>query len=68
MVGEATQSPEADLDREIEKLIGAMVRGTLSPGERVRLGELQNERARLLRPSPPSPPRRGPNFYHRKFA
>jgi len=62
MVIEATQSPEADLDREIEKLVGDMVRGNLTPEGRIRLGELQSRRSKLLRPASPTPPRR--TFYY----
>ena len=66
MILEATQSPEADLDREIEELIGAKMRGTFSDNDLVRLVELQSQRSRLMRP--PSAVRRGINFYHRRFA
>lgn len=45
-----TQSPEADLDREIEELIGKKVRGVLAPDGHVKLIELQSMRARLMRP------------------
>ena len=67
MIIEATQSPEADLDREIEKLIGDMMRGTLLPEGRVRLGELQSRRAKLLRPMSPSPARRPSDYNFRRF-
>lgn len=66
MALEATQSPEADLDREIEELIGNMVRGTMSDRDRVRLGELQSQRSRLMRPGDSM--KRGINFFHRRFA
>lgn len=43
-----SQSPEADLDRDIEELIGKKLRGTFTPDDRVRLLELQSLRSRLL--------------------
>ncbi len=67
MVIDATQSPEADLDREIEKLIGEMVRGTLTLKDRVRLLELQSRRSHLLRPASPTPPRKGFGTHFRRM-
>lgn len=67
MVLEQTQSPEADLDREIEDLIGNKMRGTFSDNDLIRLMELQSQRSRLMRP-PTATIRRGVNFYHRRFA
>ena len=46
-----TQSPEADLDRELEELIGKAMRGTFAPEDQARLVELQSRRSRLMRPS-----------------
>ncbi|QEH81034.1 hypothetical protein EIK56_24255 [Sphingomonas sp. C8-2] len=45
------QSPEADLDRELEELIGEKVRGTISPIGSVRIVELQNQRSKLMQPT-----------------
>ncbi len=47
----ATQTPEADLDREIEELIGKMVRGNIVDSDVVRLSELQNRRWKLMQPA-----------------
>ena len=44
----ATQSPEADLDREVEELIGKKLRGTVTDKDKVRLVELQSTRSRLM--------------------
>ncbi len=68
MVIDVTQSPEADLDREIEKLIGDMVRGHLTFDGRVKLGELQSRRSKLLRAPTPTPPRRGHDIFTRRFS
>jgi hypothetical protein len=65
MVATVTQSPEADLDREIETLVGNIVRGTVSEGDRVRLSELQAQRFRLMRPG--SSLRRSVGFYSRRL-
>ena len=67
MVIEVTQSPEADLDREIERLIGEMVRGNIVARDRVRLGELQSQRAKLLRTPAPTPSRRPTGFIYRRM-
>jgi hypothetical protein len=67
MVIEATQSPEADLDREIEHLIGQKVRGQLTAADQVRLIELQSMRSRLMRPSGNIRKMAG-GFYSRRFA
>ncbi|KQX21710.1 MULTISPECIES: hypothetical protein [unclassified Sphingomonas] len=48
---DAIQSPEADLDRELEELIGEKVRGTITPIQSVRIVELQNQRSKLMRPA-----------------
>lgn len=45
-----TQSPEADIDREIESLLGDSIRGMLTREGRVRLSELQSRRLNLMRP------------------
>jgi len=68
MVIDVTQSPEADLDREIEKLIGDLVRGNLAPSDRVKLGELQSKRSYLLKPPTPTPARRGHDIFTRRFS
>lgn len=65
MVTTVTQSPEADLDREIEILVGNIVRGTVNEEDRVRLSELQAQRFRLMRPG--STLRRSVGFYNRRF-
>lgn len=65
MVLEVTHSPEADLDREIEQLVGNRVRGTFSQRDRLRLIELQSSRARLMRP--PAIVRKSKTFYSRRF-
>ena len=44
----ASQSPEADLDRDIEELIGKKMRGTFTQMDEVRLVELQSLRSRLM--------------------
>lgn len=44
----ASQSPEADLDRDIEELIGKKMRGTFTDVDRVKLVELQSLRSRLM--------------------
>lgn len=48
---DTTQSPEADLDRELEELIGRSVRGMCTPQDEIRLVELQRKRTRMMRPS-----------------
>jgi hypothetical protein len=68
VVIDLTQSPEADLDREIERLIGDMVRGNLTASDRVRLGELQSRRSKLLRPPSPAPSLRPIRLHSRRFA
>ena len=56
---DTTQSPEADLDRQIEELIGKKLRGMFDAGDMIRLFDLQDRRSRLLRPNP-----RGRNAAH----
>lgn len=63
---QTTQSPEADLDREIETLIGEIVRGMSSPDKQMRLLELQSKRSRLMRPT--RSPRRQYGYYSRSAA
>jgi hypothetical protein len=50
---EINQSPEADLDREIEELLGRKIRGTFTDADSERLASLQSRRARLMRPHAP---------------
>ncbi|MBQ1500895.1 MAG: hypothetical protein IIZ38_21500 [Sphingomonas sp.] len=45
----ASQSPEADIDREVEELIGRKVHGSLDAAGAIRLSELQDRRLRLMR-------------------
>lgn len=54
MVDDTTQSPEANLDRMIEDLIGKKLRGVLTADEEILLIELQSLRSRLMRPNPSS--------------
>ncbi len=61
-----TQSPEADLDRELEELIGRRVRGTSTPQDEVRLVELQSKRTRMMRPRPRT--QRGLGFSRHLYA
>ncbi|MBN8849934.1 MULTISPECIES: hypothetical protein [unclassified Sphingomonas] len=58
-----TQSPEADLDRELEELMGKAMRGTLTVDDKARWIELQSRRTRMMRPVPAPP-----NFSRRKYA
>lgn len=46
---DAPQSPEAELDRDIEELVGKKVRGTFSDLDGIRLIELQSRRTQLMR-------------------
>jgi hypothetical protein len=45
-----TESPEAELIRQIENLIRALAHGKASPSDLQRLHELQKRRVEMMRP------------------
>jgi len=53
-----TASPEAELDRKIEELIGKLVEQTLTDGDEARLSQLVAQRSRKMRRVMPLFPRR----------
>jgi len=61
----AAQSPEADIDRDIEKIVGEAVRGTISADSAARLVELYSKRLRLMRPS--ASVKRPVGYFSRRF-